>query len=147
MCFAAGIATAKGAIEGAVLGAAERMVMNRIAGRPALEGVGRTAAEGAVVGGITAGAGSLVRMARAFRRATDATDNVTAHVANRAEAEAVGETFVGPNTVPMLDRRSGHVVGKRNPESGARYRPEAGQDHVNVQNAQGGNAHLKFPNQ
>lgn len=45
----------------------------------------------------------------------------------------------------MVERSSGQVKGVRNPTTGARYRPEPGQGHVNLENDQGGNVHVKFP--
>ncbi len=136
---------AEGAVVGAVTGAAEQIALNGLNGRPVLEGVARTAATGAVVGAVTGAVGSAVRIARAVGLAKKATGWAEVGVESRAEGEAAGEIHVGRNRVDMPDRQTGAYRGVRNPETGAKYRPEPGQGHVNLQNDQGGNVHVRFP--
>ena len=136
---------AHGAVVGAVSGAVEQIALNVLNGRPTMEGVARTAAIGAGVGAVTAGFGSAIRIGRAVGMAREATENVTTRVATRAEAQAAGEIHVGNPRVDMLDRQTGVRNGVRNPQTGAKYRPEPGQGHVNLQNSQGGNVHVEFP--
>jgi len=150
ICAAAAVIlaeAAEGAVVGAVTGAGERILLNRLSGRPTFEGVGKTALEGAAVGAVTAGVGSAIRIARAVGLAKSATEATETAVASRAEAEAAGELHVGSERVEMVDRTTGSFKGYRNPKTGARYRPEPGQDHVNLENDQGGNVHVKFPDQ
>jgi hypothetical protein len=97
------------------------------------------------VGAATGAIGSAVRIGRALGAARRAGGLDDAYTATRAEAQAAGELHVGTNRVPMRNRRTGEVVGQRNPETGAKYRPEPGQEHVNLENAQGGNVHVHFP--
>jgi hypothetical protein len=121
------------------------MALNTLNGRPTFEGVARTAVTGAAVGAVAAGIGSAIRIGRAVGLAGEATENVTSRVASRAEGEAAGELHVGRNRVNMADRQTGELRGARNPETGARYRPEPGKGHVNLQNNRGGNVHVEFP--
>lgn len=147
MCVVIGLAALEGAIEGAVLGAAEPMVLNEINGKPAFEGVAETAAIGAAVGAVTAGVGSAVRMVKAVSAANKATGFAEATVASEAEANAAAETFAGKGSRPMVDRGSGNKVGMRNDATGNsgrfvhtdRGRPTP---HANLKNAAGGNTHV-----
>jgi RHS repeat-associated protein len=148
LCIAAGVVleeAARGAAIGAVTGALEQVAINKLSGRPTFENVGKTALIGAGVGAVTGGLGSAIRIGRAVGLARSATGVDDIAVASRAEAEAAGEVHVGRNRVNMLDRKTGAFKGVRNPETGARFRPEPGEGHVNLQNAQGGNVHVKFP--
>lgn len=83
--------------------------------------------------------GCVVGLAKA------ATGLEEAAVASPTEAEASGELHVGSERVNMLERGTTKVKGVRNPATGAKYRPEPGEGHVNLQNDQGGNLHVIFP--
>jgi RHS repeat-associated protein len=147
-CIAAGVVleeAARGAIVGAAVGAIEQVGLNKLQGRSLLEGVGHSALIGAGVGAVTGGLGSAVRIARTVGLAKVATGLEDAAVVSRAEAEAAGELHVGSERVDMLERGTTQVKGVRNPTTGAKYRPEPGEGHVNLQNDQGGNVHVHFP--
>jgi RHS repeat-associated protein len=147
-CVVAGVVAVealKGAVVGAVVGAVEQVAVNKLSGRPLLENVGTTAADGAAVGAVTGGLGSLARIGRVVSRARKATGLDDAVTATRAEAQAAGELHVGSNRLPMFDRRTGTLSGQRNAASGAKYRWETGKGHVNLENGQGGNVHVHFP--
>lgn len=146
-CVAAAVVleeAARGAVIGAVVGAVEQVALNKLGGRTALEGVGHSALIGAGAGAISAGIGSAVRIGRAVGLAKRATGLTDISVASRAEAQAAGDLHVGSNRVDMVDRATGAFRGVRNPASGARFRPEPGKGHVNLQNSEGGNVHVNF---
>ena len=145
LCLAVAAESLEGAVIGGVTGGLEQIALNKLHGRPTWEGVGRTAAIGTSVGAVTAGLGSAIRIFRAVGLARAATGLEDIGVATRAEAEAAGEIYVGKNRVDMLDRSTGQIKGVRNPKTGARYRPEIGKNHVNLENNQGGNVHVRFP--
>jgi uncharacterized protein RhaS with RHS repeats len=136
---------AKGAVAGAVAGVIEQLALNKLNGRPLQEGVAHMALVGAGVGAVTGGIGSATRIGRALGLARTATGLDDINAASRAEAQAAGELHVGNNRVNMLERGTTEVKGVRNPTTGAKYRPEPGEGHVNLQNDQGGNVHVKFP--
>lgn len=145
LCLVVAGEALQGAVVGAVTGGLEQVALNKLEGRPTWEGVARTAAIGAGVGAVTGGVGSAVRIFRAVGLARAATGLEDIGVASRAEAEAAGEIHVGKNRVDMVERNTGKVKGARSPQTGALYRPEIGQDHVNLENTQGGNVHVRFP--
>lgn len=127
-----------------LVGAVEQVGLNKLGGRPALEGVGRSVLIGAGAGAVTAGVGSAIRIGRAVGLAKRATGLADVSVASRAEAQAAGELHVGINRVNMVERSNGAFKGVRNPASGTKFRLELGEGHVKLQNSQGGNVHVNF---
>ncbi|HKP76893.1 MAG TPA: RHS repeat-associated core domain-containing protein [Longimicrobiaceae bacterium] len=98
-CVAAEIV--RGAAEGAVFGAATQIIVNRIAHRPTFQGVGRSAAEGAAIGSVTAGIGSAVRGVAAIRSA-------------RAAAAARGGVIgyeAASSGFRVLESEGSHIIG------------------------------------
>lgn len=148
ICFAIAAEALEGAVVGGVTGAAEQVAVNKLEGKPALEGVAKAAAVGAGVGAVTAGVGAAARILSAVSKARSAIGFAETEVATESEANAAAETFAGKGSRPIVDRGTGEQVGVRNDVTGDQGRfvhtdRSMPTPHANLENASGGNTHVK----
>ena len=78
-------------------------------------------------------------------KATSAVGNQSVKVSSKEVALAAAREFVGPDAQPIFNRTTGEVVGEA--ANGKSYRftsIDKPEPYINLQNATGGNLHVRF---